>query len=94
MFLKNKAFKCEKEYRLLLTNINNGLKLVEIVGDKPRIEVKFKDSTNIRDFIKEIKVSPHGNIEQNKLLAQILIERYNPKKNIEISMSKIPYRLI
>lgn len=95
MYIKHKSFSYEKEVRLLACKKNgSALEAVEIIGNKPRIEVKFKNDKIIRDFIREIKVSPHGNVEQNRLLAEILVVRYGLESRISISDSNIPYRLI
>ena len=92
MYFKHKSFETENEIRLIVHTPNGqAINNVEIIGNKPRIAVQFNNNKTIREFIKEVKVSPHGNVPQNKLLAAILVNRYKLSDKITISQSNIPY---
>ena len=91
-FCKNPAFKSEKEIRLLFKcsreELNNR---IEIIGNKPRIKLKLKTGITIPSLIKEIIVSPHGNVEYNYNLANFLCGINHVQPSI-IIRSRIPYR--
>ena len=91
-FCKNPAFESEKEIRLLFKcskeELNNR---IEIIGNKPRIKLKLKAGITIPSLIKEIIVSPHGNVEYNYNLANFLCGINHLQSSI-IIRSSIPYR--
>lgn len=69
---KNPSFEVEKEYRLIITG--DYLRLnVEFIGNKPRIKIPTPE---LAKCIKGVYVSPHGDVEQNHLLAEIARTRF------------------
>lgn len=84
--LKHPSFKLENEYRLIITG-DSGDDLrtrIEFVGNKPRIKIP---SPLLPKCIKGIYVSPHGDVEQNYLLAEIAKKRFGLNFNIHQSKS-------
>lgn len=79
---KHPSFHFEKEHRLTISG-DNLRKHIEIIGEKPRIKIKLSD---LQKCIKEVYISPHGDIEQNILLAEIAREKFN--LDFEIYKSK------
>ena len=80
---KNPSFKFEKEYRLVVTG-ENLRKRINLIGGKPRIKIPIE---NIQQCIKQLYISPHGDVEQNKLLAEIAKERFGLDFQIHTSKS-------
>ena len=80
---KNPSFKFEKEYRLVVTG-ENLRKRINLIGGKPRIKIPIE---NIQQCIKQVYVSPHGDVEQNTLLAEIAKERFSLDFQIHTSKS-------
>lgn len=79
-FCKHPSFACEKETRIACFGYPLRQK-IEYIGGKPRVPL-FPVP---RDGIVEITVSPHGNVLQNQLLAELLRDRY--KLNYKITCS-------
>ena len=79
---KNPSFHFEKEYRLVVTG-EKLRSLIELIGNKPRIKIKL---TNLSKCIERVYVSPHGDVQQNVLFAEIAREKFN--LNFEVCTSK------
>ena len=85
-FLKSRAFASEQEVRLL---VHNRCKILpHIINNKPRIPIDIGNSTT--KLIKEIIVSPHGEVEKIFHNAQALSLLYG--LNIQIKKSAIAYQ--
>lgn len=82
---KNKSFEIEREYRIAHRGPSIR-KNIEIIGGKPRVPL-FEIN---RSGIEKIMISPHGEFEQNHLLAELLREQYGLK--YEITNSSSSYR--
>ncbi len=80
---KNPSFNFEKEYRLIVIG-GNVRKRINLIGGKPRIKIPIE---NIQQCIKEVYISPHGDVEQNILLAEIAKERFGLDFKIHTSKS-------
>ena len=65
---------------------SNHRKQIEYIGGKPRIKIPI---ASVRDCIEYVMVSPHGNKDRNKLLAELFRDKYDLKFDIEMSSS--PY---
>lgn len=89
-FYKDPAFSSELEVRLLFECPKDQTERIEIIGNKPRIKLNLSNKKTISSFIKEIIVSPSGNIDYNLNMAKMLchIHKITPK----ITLSKIPFR--
>lgn len=72
MAFKNPSFAVEKEYRLVVTGGDLRTQ-TEYIGNKPRIKIPTPE---LSKCIKGVYVSPHGDVEQNFLLAEIAKERF------------------
>ena len=81
--LKKPSFKVEEEYRLVITG-NDLRTQVEFIGNKPRIKIPTPE---LAKCIKEVYVSPHGDVKQNFLLAEIAKERFGLNFEIHRSLS-------
>ena len=79
---KNPSFSEEKEERFLLSGQMRHH--VEILGEKPRIVFQ---SPAMATSIGEIKLSPHGDTVRNKLLTEMLRDKYNLQFDITESKS-------
>ena len=79
---KDPSFAVEKEYRLVITG-EDLRSQVELIGNKPRIKIPIPE---LSQCIEEVCVSPHGDVEQNHLLAEIARERFG--LDFEIYRSK------
>ena len=79
---KNPSFREEQEERFLLMGFPRDK--VEIFSGKPRIMVK---DANIPKAISCVRLSPHGDREQNRLFVEIIRDKYGLKFPIEQSKS-------
>lgn len=79
---KNPSFRFEKERRLTITG-ENLRPYIEFVGGKPRIKIELPE---LQKCIKSVFVSPHGDVEQNILLAKIAKDKFGI--NFEIYTSE------
>ena len=59
---------------------------IEYIGGKPRVKIPID---SVKDCIEYVMVSPHGNKNENKLIAELFRDKYDLKFNIEMSSS--PY---
>ena len=80
--IKNPTFSLEQEFRLILTGYDLR-KDIDLIGSKPRVKIPLSE---LKECIKRIYVSPHGDVEQNILLAEIARDRFG--LNYEIHRSK------
>jgi len=69
---KNPSFEVESEHRLVVTGGDLRTQ-IEYIGNKPRIKIPLPE---LAKCIKGVCVSPHGDVEQNHLLAEIAKERF------------------
>ena len=74
--MKHKSFEAENEVRIVYCGVPCFEK-IEIVGNKPRIPIVGACPNKMRQLIKGVVVSPHGNKEQNFYLAHLLAHKYN-----------------
>ena len=81
--LKKPSFEVEKEHRLVITGENLRAQ-TEYIGNKPRIKIPLPE---LAKCIKKVCVSPHGDVEQNYLLAEIAKERFGLDFEIHHSQS-------
>ena len=65
-------------------NHSNHRKQIEYIGGKPRIKIPI---ASVRDCIECVMVSPHGNKNENKLLAELFRDKYELNFSIEMSSS-------
>lgn len=79
---KNPSFKEEGEERLLATGILR--EKVVIIKGKPRIILECPD---IAKSIVSVRLSPHGDVKRNKLLVEIIRDKYGLSFSIEQSQS-------
>ena len=100
---KHPSFAEENEERILGFGVNlaviDGLPLkesskhrhdIEFIGGKPRIRIPIpfhKPKHSVKDCIKCIVVSPHGDKERNTLMAELLRDKYDLQIEIEQSSS-------
>ena len=82
--IKNPSFKAEEEVRLIVTG-NNLRNKIDLVGGKPRIALPFK----LQNCIKAVYVSPHGETDRNRVLAEIARDKFG--LNFEIKDSSSSY---
>lgn len=89
MFVKEKSFFMEGEWRLVLSpNADEAYKDVVSLAGRPRLRARVKDDIGLlRDAIKSVIVSPQGNRESLYLNALNLKRRYNANYNIAFSAS-------
>ena len=80
--IKNPTFSLEQEFRLILTG-HDLRKDVDLIGLKPRVKIPLPE---LNKCIKKIYVSPHGDVEQNILLAKIARDKFG--LNFEIHQSE------
>ncbi len=91
MFYKDIGFREEKETRIAVScDIEKSAKGIELVGNKPRIQIIFRDGFKVNSAIRKIVVSPHGEAQRNQVLADLLGLKYG-LHDIEIMPSRIPY---
>lgn len=82
---KNPSFFNEQEERLLLLGESNGLRnKVEFIAGKPRIILR---NPQIANAIKAVRLSPHGDVKRNRLLVEMLRDKYGLKFDIVQSNS-------
>ena len=79
---KNPSFREEQEERFLLTGVPRDK--VKIINGKPRILVS---APSISTSISCVRMSPHGDRERNKLLVEIIRDKYGLTFPIEHSSS-------
>ena len=79
---KNPSFRFEKEHRLTITG-EQLRPYIELIGGKPRIKI---DLPNLQRCITSVFISPHGDVQQNNLLAEIARDKFG--LNFEICQSK------
>lgn len=79
---KNPTFAEEKEERFLLSGQLR--RRVEILGGKPRIVLH---SPAVATSIGEVKLSPHGDVMHNKLMVEMLRDKYKLSFDITESQS-------
>ena len=80
---KNPSFAVEKEHRLVVTGGDLRTQ-TEYIGNKPRIKIPLPE---LAKCIKGVCVSPHGDVEQNYLLAEIARKRFGLDFEIHRSQS-------
>ena len=92
MFIKDKSFFIEGEWRLVLEpNFDTAYCDIVSIGGRPRLRARVKDDIGLlRDAIKSVIVSPHGNKESLYLNALNLKRRH--KANFSIAVSSSTYR--
>ena len=82
---KNPSFFNEQEERLLLLGESNGLRdKVEFIAGKPRIILR---NSQIANAIKAVRLSPHGDVKRNRLLVEMMRDKYGLKFDIDQSKS-------
>ena len=79
---KNPSFRFEKEHRLTITG-EQLRPCIELIGGKPRIKIELPE---LQKCITSVFISPHGDIQQNKLLAEIARDKFG--LNFEIYQSE------
>ena len=88
--IKHKAFREEREARIVLTAPVELYPRVEILGNKPRMPVCLPDvGVELHALVERIIVSPHGNT--NSLMAQANWLRRKCGGGFEVVRSEIPY---
>ena len=80
---KTPSFAVEQEYRLVISGGDLRTQ-IEFIGNKPRIKIPTPE---LLKCIKGVYVSPHGDVEQNYLLAEIAKERFGLNFKIHRSES-------
>ena len=90
MFVKEKSFFFEGEWRLILEpNFDDAYKEVVSLAGRPRMKAHIKDEVGLlRDTIKSVIVSPHGNHESLCLNALNLKRRHKANFNMAFSASR------
>ena len=84
---KNPSFFNEQEERLLLLDESNGLRnKVEFIAGKPRIILR---NPQIANAVKSVRLSPHGDVKRNRLLVEMMRDKYGLK--FDINQSKSSY---
>ena len=79
---KNPSFREEQEERFLLLGVPR--EKVAIISGKPRIVVK---DSSIPNAISCVRMSPHGDNKRDRLLVEIMRDKYGLKFPIEHSNS-------
>lgn len=93
LFRKCKAFECEQEYRVIyMPELKNGDRLIHQIGNKPRVPIPMIPGGTIKDCIRKIIVSSHGNQELNKLNVNMLLMSYGYPPHVIAEKSTISYR--
>lgn len=86
--IKNEVYAGEKEWRWM--NINpDSERFIKRLDEKNRVYVKTR--IHPEDFIKEVRISPHGKTDVIRRVVDFYKEKY--KLPYEIHKSEIPYRL-
>ena len=79
---KNSTFAFEEEERFLL---QGSLRLkIEFIAGKPRIVLR---NSGISKAIKTVRLSPHGDVKRNRLLVEMMRDKYGLKFDIDQSKS-------
>lgn len=86
--MKHESFASEKEERIVYSG-NSCFDKIEMIGDKPRIPILGASKDEIRQLIKGVVISPHGDKEHNLYLAHLLAHKY--KLTWEPVLSSSPY---
>lgn len=81
---KNPSFREEQEERFLLTGVPRDKDRPVVIKGKPRIMIKDQ---GIPNSIACIRLSPHGDYERNRLLVEIIRDKYGLSFPIEHSRS-------
>lgn len=81
---KNPSFSFEEEERLLLQGELRSR--IEFIAGKPRIVLRNPD---IAKAIKTVRLSPHGDVKRNRLLVEMMRDKYGLQ--FDIDQSKSPY---
>ena len=81
---KNPSFSFEEEERLLLQGDLRSQ--IEFIAGKPRIVLRNPD---IAKAIKAVRLSPHGDVKRNRLMVEMMRDKYG--LNFEIDQSKSSY---
>ena len=84
MTQKNPSFSFEEEERLLLQGDLRSQ--IEFIAGKPRIVLRNPD---IAKAIKAVRLSPHGDVKRNRLMVEMMRDKYG--LNFEIDQSKSSY---
>lgn len=79
---KNPTFNFEKEERLLLQGELRSR--IEFIAGKPRIVLRNPD---IAKAIKTVRLSPHGDVKRNRLLVEMMRDKYGLQFDIDQSKS-------
>lgn len=79
---KNPTFSFEEEERFLLQG--DLRKQVEIIARKPRIILR---NPKIANAVKSVRLSPHGDVKRNRLLVEMMRDKYGLKFDIDQSKS-------
>ena len=89
MFVKEKSFFMEGEWRLVLSpNADEAYKDVVFLAGRPRMKVHVKDDlVRLQDAIKAVIISPHGNYDSLRLNALNLRRRHKANFNVVFSTS-------
>ncbi|MBE6388762.1 MAG: DUF2971 domain-containing protein [Lentisphaerae bacterium] len=96
--VKNPCFEEEQEKRLVFSHLAP-YSTIQFENRKPFLEISI-DKKIFPDLIKEVIISPHGNVEKNiqfvRFFSHALNEKYNykvPKGLLfPVTKSKLPYR--
>lgn len=80
---KDPSFALEDEMRLIYS-AGNLREDILIIGQKPRIETCIR---NVRNYIREVKISPHGPIQKMAFFVELLRDKYGISFPITFSNS-------
>ena len=89
---KNASFKSENEFRLLMLVKNKEyLRKVVFVGGKPRLKIPIFSvvKEDVRSLIKNIVISPHGDIRFLRSMVDVIGIKYN--LDIDVYKSESPF---
>lgn len=81
---KNPSFSFEEEVRIVYQNNGFLNKRLVYIGGKPRIPTHIR---NLRNLIKEVYISPHGDRMKNRKLAELFRDKYDLTFEIQDSCS-------
>ena len=79
---KNSTFAFEEEERFLLQG--DLRTYIEFIAGKPRIVLRNSD---IAKAIKTVRLSPHGDVKRNRLMVEIMRDKYGLKFDVDQSRS-------
>ena len=96
--VKNPCFEEEQEKRLVFSHIAP-YSTIQFENEKPFLEISI-DKKIFPDLIKEVIISPHGNVDKNiqfvRFFSHALDEKYNSTDAkgllFPVTQSKLPYR--